>query len=177
MMLALGLVGCVVGGGEGFGTFDGATAVDVELTSGEITIRTAHDDTLFVAYEGGGIGGPARPDVFQDDDGTVFVDARGGLGGGELEIDVPAGLPITAILERGELSIELDAPSDIDACVAAGEVSIGLPAGAYAIDVAAGAGSISVDLVDDDDAEHFVRACTGAGEIDLHVTDRDAHDD
>ena len=85
-------------------------------------------------------------------------------------------MPISAIIDRGELDIELDAPADIDACVAAGEVSIGVPAGAYDIDVAAGVGKIAIELVDDDDAEHFIRACTGAGEIDLHVTDASSDD-
>ena len=112
--------------------------------------------------------------MFQDDNGVVFVDARGGLGGGDFNVEIGPGIPITAIIDRGELSIELTTAADIDACVAAGEVSIGVPAGAYDIDLQAGVGKIAVELEDQDGAEHYIRACTGAGEIDLHVTDPEA---
>ena len=176
-VLALGLVGCVVGGGEESSwTFDEVTAVDVSMKSGGITIWSAHEDQLAIWYDGGGLGGAARPEVFQAD-GTVVVDGRGGLGGGNLEIEVPAGVPITAILDRGDMNILLDVPSDIDACLAAGELSIGVPPGPYDIEVEAGAGRVSIELEDDPDAEHFIRACAGAGEIRLYETEPDAHDD
>lgn len=176
-VLALGLSGCVFGGSEEvLWDFDDVTAIDVTLKSGGITIWNADDDQLAIDYDGGGIGG-APPEVFQTD-GTVVVDGRGGLAGGNLELAVPAGVPITAILDRGDMAILLDAPADIDACVAAGELSIGVPPGAYDIEVEAGAGRISVELEHDENAEHFIRACAGAGEIRLYETETesDAHD-
>jgi hypothetical protein len=163
-VLALLLSACVVGGGERSWLFEDATALSVALGSGEVTVVSSPDAAAVVAWDGGGVGQAANPDVWQDG-GCVFVDAKGGLGGGELEVEVPAGASVTAHLSRGEITITLDAPADIDACVGAGEITIEVPPGAYALDLQMGAGEISSDITHDAGAEHVIRACAGAGEV------------
>lgn len=168
-MVATMATGCVVGGSDTQDTFSGVTALSVELGNGEVYISSSDDGLAHVHYEGGGVGRSAFPERTQDPQGALSVDGGGLLGGGDLWVEVPEGVPVTAEVERGELTIELLAPADINACVAAGELSIGVPAGAYDIQVAAGAGAVGVGLQSDPNAEHSIRACAGAGEIELYV--------
>lgn len=163
-MLALWLVACVVGGGERSWQFGDAGAISIELDGGEVLVTNSADRTTWVEFDGGGIGEVANPDVWQDGD-CVFVDADGGLGGGELFAEVPEGTSIEARLDRGELTVVLDAPADVDVCVGAGEVTIEVPPGAYALDVDVGAGEVSTDITNDPGAVHTIRACAGAGEV------------
>lgn len=168
----LGLVllgGCAVGGSESETHFSGVTSLSLSLGSGEIYLSSSEDAQTVVRYDGGGIGRSARPEIEMSEDGALTVDGGGLFGGGDFDIALVPGVPITADLERGELTIELLYPSDIDACVGAGELSIGLPEGSYDLQIAAGAGEVEIGLVNDPSAEYSVRACAGAGEIDLYV--------
>lgn len=170
-VLGLGLGGCAVGGGEAVWDFEGVTAIEAHLGSGEMEVRTSPDAWSVVHWEGGGIGPVASPDVAVDRDGLLRVDARGGLGGGELALEVPAGAPLFLTVARGELDVALDAPASVEACVAAGELSLGLPAGAYriALDVAAGAWE-QEGLRHDEDSPFVISGCVGAGDLSLYVT-------
>jgi hypothetical protein len=172
-----GAMGCVVGGTEGVHEFGSASALTVELGNGEVLIVSSPDESLRVHYDGGGIGRAARPEIEQDSSGAVWVDGGGPLGGGELEIEVPAGIPVTAEVDSGEITIELSSPANIDACVGAGELSIGVPAGSYNLQVQAGAGEVDLGLVNDPSAEYSIRACAGAGEIELYVFDGVSRED
>jgi hypothetical protein len=169
--------GCVVGGSEGTHEFASASSLSMALGNGEALIVSSPDASLRVHYDGGGIGRAARPEIEQDEAGGVWVDGGGPLGGGELEIEVPAGIPVTAEVDSGELTIELSAPADIDACVGAGELSIGVPAGSYDLQIQAGAGEVELGLVNDPNAEYSIRACAGAGEIELYAFDGVSRDD
>jgi hypothetical protein len=173
----LGAAGCVVGGSEGVHEFASATSLSMELGNGEALIVSSPDSALRVRYDGGGIGRAARPEIVRDDDGAVWVDGGGPLGGGDLEIEVPAGIPVRAEVDRGELTIELSSPADLHACVGAGELSIGVPAGSYDLQIQAGAGEVELGLVNDPSAEYSIFACAGAGEIELYAFDGVSRED
>jgi hypothetical protein len=167
---ALLMVMVACGGGDQSWTFDDVSAVDLEVSSGEITVVPSLDGRAHVSWSGGGVGDNARPDVILLDNGTLIVDAAGGiLGGGELEVEVPEGASVRAHAQRGEVDIALSMPADVDACVGAGEVTIAVPAGGYYIDASLGAGKLSGELVHDPDARHTLSVCAGAGEISLEV--------
>ncbi|MEQ1507149.1 MAG: hypothetical protein ABMB14_33280 [Myxococcota bacterium] len=170
----LGIAGCVVGGGEADETFTGVTGLEIELGSGDVTIRPSDDDSTRVMWDGGGVGKAARPTIDQSRDAAGVVDARGTLGGGDVNALVTGGVPITAIVDRGSVSIELTEAAPIDACVGAGDVSIGLPAGSYDLQLEMGVGNIDIGIIDEDGGGPVISACAGAGSIDLHVTDPDA---
>jgi len=172
LFLSVAVVGC--GGGDQSWSYDGVKAVDLAVSSGEIEVLTSDDGQTHVEWSGGGVGDNARPDVWLDGNGTLVVDAAGGiLGGGELSVWVPAQVGVHAHAARGEVSVILANPSDVHGCVGAGEVSVAVPAGLYFIDAAVGAGSIDSDLVHDPEAEWTLSACAGAGEVSF-TTYRDA---
>lgn len=163
--------GCVVGGTDRDWAFDQASAVDLELGSGNVEVTTSVDGRTIVAYDGGGAGKSGRPNVEQRDDGTVVADARSVLGGGDFTVEMAAGIPLTVIVDRGDVDIELTSGSDIDACVGAGDVSIGVPAGNYDLQLDAGVGVIDLAIVDEPGAPYTIHACAGAGSLDIHTTD------
>jgi hypothetical protein len=100
-------------------------------------------------------------------DGLLVVDADCGLAcGGDLRVTLPAGVPTFARLERGDLHIEQDEGVDIDACVGAGDLHIYVPEGGYCLDLDAGAGSVDMDGIwQDEQAKGFISACVGAGDL------------
>jgi len=161
--------GCVVGGGQQSYEFHDLSGITIELGNGEVMVDGSHDACCAteLTLDLGGVGSrTARGDVEVGDDGWLMVDARGLLGGGEIDARVPAGLPVEVLVERGEAQIELDAPADVYACVAAGEVYIEVPEGAYDLDLGGGAGQVSTEgVVHDPDAPHRIGACVGAGEV------------
>ncbi|MEQ1564667.1 MAG: hypothetical protein ABMA64_03430 [Myxococcota bacterium] len=171
MWIGLWLAGCVVGGGESSWTFQGATSMTASLANGDLRVWSSGGPETLVTYDGGGVGRAALPDVWQDSDGSVHADGGGQLGGGDLDVWVSDGIPVAGFLDRGDLSVELTAPADIEACVGAGSVSIGVPAGAYALEIDAGVGSVDLEIVDDPSAAHTIHVCVGAGDIDVHVYD------
>lgn len=165
------LSGCVVGGGENTWAFSDPASITASVSSGEIAVSSSEDSGARISWEGGGFGENAWPDV-EDLDGDVVVDADGGLlGGGELDIQAPAGTPLILAVERGSVTVTLDHPASIDVCVGAGEVSLFLPEGSYDIDSRVGAGEISSGIVDEPGAEHRITACVGAGEIFIGATE------
>lgn len=171
------LVGCVVGGGDRSWVFDGATALHVELASGSIVVTPSMDDRLRLAFDGGGVGQPARPVVDQLDDGTVTLLASDGIGGGDVDARVPAGIPIEAELDQGDISVTLEAPADVFLCVAAGSVDLVVPPGDYRLDLDVGAGSISAGVVESEGADHLLSVCAGAGDVTVRTPDDTALDD
>jgi hypothetical protein len=162
------LPACVVGGGEQDWEIDGVEAATVRLSNGEVQLRSEEGrSTAFVYYSGGGIGPNAVHPEVRVANGMLMVDAAAGLfSGGELEVVVPAGVPIDAHVERGELSIDLAAPSHLRGLVGAGELSIAMPAGSYVLDLSADMGEVQVQgVVHDEHADHAIQACVGAGEL------------
>ena len=167
MWVVVAAAGCVVGGGEQAFEFDDIAGLRVELGSGDVRAWGGSPDGVTrVHTDGGGIGRDnVSPDVRFDADGWVTVDMNGGpLGGGDLDVEVPDGLPL-------EVDVDLQAPADLWACVAAGDIAVTLPAGRYALDLDGGAGSIEVDrrISDDPMADHRVSLCVAAGGIDVGV--------
>jgi len=161
---------CVVGGGEQTHRYDDLEGVFVELGSGDVEIwgEEGRASTTEVHLDLGGIGqDTARGTLTVGADGWLHVDARGGIfGGGDIEVIVPAGLPVEAIVERGDVDVVQDRPADVSACAAAGSVTIEVPAGGYQLDLDGGAGSIDARGVwHDPDAEHTLQGCFGAGDV------------
>lgn len=159
------LGGCAIGGGEGSWVFDDASALRVELASGEVVVGPSEDGAVRLAFDGGGIGQAARPEVGQGSDGAVELLASDGLGGGDVEAQVPGGLPITVLLDQGDIEVELEEPADVFLCVGAGSVELVVPPGAYRLDLDVGVGSVSDEIVHDPDAEHALTLCSGAGDV------------
>jgi hypothetical protein len=169
-LLVLGTSGCVIGSVDQEFVFDDATAVSVEVSNGSLEVSSSGDDSLRIAVDGGGIGRGAVPEVTERPDGTVVVDMRGGLGGGDVLLALPAGMSLDALIERGDISAALESPSSLDLCVAAGDASIGLPAGGYDLDLDMGAGDISAQGIwQDDQSPWSIGVCVGAGSVDLYV--------
>lgn len=166
--VGLGAAGCVVGGGEVTETFTGATALSISLASGSVTVDSSPDDALVVGWDGGGVGKAANPDIAQDADGVVTVEARGQLGGGDVTASLPAGVPLSVLLDRGDVTVTLAAPSDLDLCVGAGSVTVAVPDDVdWDLDLAMGAGGITLGIPDVDGAEHTITVCEGAGSVDV----------
>jgi hypothetical protein len=169
LMLITLLAGCMVGGGDqSFAVADDVHTVEVELSSGDVQIRTDTEATgVLVMYSGGGIGADAvRPDVSVLS-GHLSVDAAAGLfSGGDLEVVIPIGVAVIARVDRGSIAIDLDEAADISACVGAGSVEIAVPTGRWDLDLDAGAGSVAIhDVQDDSAAPDRIHACVGAGDI------------
>ena len=70
-------------------------------------------------------------------------------------------------LDAGDLSAAWDeVPDEVQATAAMGSVDLAVPAGGYALDLAAGAGSITLDGVwDDPEADAAIAASVGAGDL------------
>jgi hypothetical protein len=162
--------GCVVGSSDRSWDVGAVEGADLQLSNGELNVRTSHDGGARVDYDGGGFGDAARPEVDIDAEGWLVVDARA-LGGGELDVAVTAGAPILILQDRGEVDILLSEPADIDVCLGAGELSIGLPSGAYDFDIHLAFGGIDRGLVHDPQSPFKVHACAVAGEIDIFASD------
>lgn len=175
----MGLTGCMVGGGTQEWNLEGVQRLEVLHGAGDLHIQSTLDaaEGTWVFWDGGGIGNDnVRPEVWVED-GIGYVDANGGpLGGGDLDIHTPLGVDLVVKLERGDAALWLQAPANIDACVAAGALSIGVPAGVYDLELDGAAGALnSTGLQHDPDAEHGIRACVAAGE--LEVYDIESHPD
>ena len=164
--------GCLiqVGGGETAWQFDAPAKVEVLVSNGDIDVVSAPGATLFAAWDGGGFGENARPDVFEMSDGTLVLDANGGLlGGGTMTVEVPDGTDLDLVVERGAIDVQLDNPANIGACVAAGSISLGLPPGPYELDVGIGVGAIDSDIWHEPGAPWRVEVCLGAGDVDIYA--------
>lgn len=172
----VGLVGvaalsaCIVevGGGERAWTFDAPEAVMVELSNGDIRVDSTSSRMLTARWDGGGFGDNASPDVFELSDGSVFIDADGGIaGGGSVELEVPDGTELDLTVDRGSIDIVLDAPTSLFACAGAGAISIAVPPGPYRLELGVVAGVIDNGIVDDPTAPYIIEVCVGAGEVEL----------
>jgi len=163
--------GCVVGGGEQTHNYRDLAGVSIHLGNGEVEVVSDRDRCCETELhlDLGGVGArTARGDVSVDRDGWLTVDARGLLGGGDIEVRLPPGVPVEVLVERGDALVQLDAPADVYGCVAAGSVTIEVPEGGYRLDLAGGAGAVSVDGVwHDPDAVHTIGACVGAGDVEV----------
>lgn len=163
--------GCVVGGGERSFTAPDVEVVRLRLSGGEIAVQGTDRTDVYVEWDGGGFGRNAQPDIYEQE-GELMVDAAGGLlGGGDIWVEVPAGVHIDATVERGEVDIHLLERASVDACVAAGEVTVGVPRGAYRLELAGGVGELSSSgIIDDPDAPYRISVCVGAGEATVYST-------
>jgi len=166
----LTLSACTVGGGERHWSFEDAKGVWIEVGSGNVNICAIDDrESIDVSWDGGGMGKPANPYIEVEPDGWLTFDARGLLGGGELEVMLPQGLPFEVYLERGDISVGLETGTDLIACVAAGSIDIHIPEGSYDIELQGAVGSWETSgVTHDPDSQHRVQACAATGEINIH---------
>ena len=164
-------VGCVfaVGGGESEWSFTSPTRAEVQVANGDINARSSLDDRLVVRWDGGGLGDNARPDVRELANGTVIIDADGGIaGGGTVDLDVPPGTTLDLVVDRGSIDVMLDEPTSLFACVGAGSIDITVPEGPYRLEVGAGIGVISTGIIPDPSAPYVIEVCVGAGDVQIN---------
>lgn len=174
-LMGAGLAGAVavaciveVGGGEREWSFDAPPAVQAEVANGDLRVTTSPDATLFARWDGGGLGDNARPDVVELFDGTIVIDADGGVaGGGTLDIEAPAGTDLELVVDRGAIDVQIDAPSNIFACAGAGRVALSVPPGPYRLELSAAIGVIDSEIRDEPGAPYTIEVCVGAGEVEL----------
>jgi len=168
--LAMIMSGCLVevGGGQQEWSFRAPPAVEVEVANGDIRVGSSFDDELVARWDGGGLGDNARPDVFELSDGTIVIDADGGIaGGGTIDLEVPDGTALDLRVDRGSIDVSLDSPTSIFACAGAGRVGLALPPGPYRLELGAVVGVIENQIVDDPGAPYTIEVCVGAGEVEL----------
>jgi len=164
------LPACLVGGGEQDWDLDGVRAASIQISNGEVLLRSEEGrTTAYVYYSGGGIGPDAVHPEVRVIDGMLLVDAAAGLlSGGELEVVVPAGIPVDARVERGELTFDLASPAHLRGMVGAGDLSIRTPSGPYVLDLCTEIGDLQIEgVVDDENADHAIQACVGAGSLSI----------
>jgi hypothetical protein len=168
------LSGCTVGGGAQDWSFEDVRSVEVNLGSGDANVRALFDErTTSVTYSGGGVGSDnIRPDVTFTD-GFLVIDADGGaLGGGDVDVFLPAGVDIAVWVKRGAANVYSEEPANIWACTIAGEVSIGAPPGRYDLELGVAAGAISeAGFTHDENAPKSIGACVAAGAVRLYPVD------
>lgn len=171
LLLPLLAAGCLieVGGGSTQWDFEDATALEIRLSSGDVTITSTSGPDVEVYWEGGGVGDNARPEVSTDRFGRVRVDANGGLlGGGSIEVALPAGIDVDVQVERGAIDAHLDAPTNIFACTGAGSITLGVAPGPYELDLGVGVGVIDSDVWHEPGAPYTIEVCLGAGDVELY---------
>jgi len=162
--------GCVVqvGGGQAEWTFRSPSAVEIDVANGDIRVASSYDDRLVARWDGGGLGDNAHPDVHELSDGTIVIDANGGVaGGGTVEVDVPGGTELALTVDRGSIDVRLDEPADIFACAGAGSVSLDVPPGPYRLELGAVVGVIDNGILDVPDAPYTIEVCVGAGDVQI----------
>lgn len=157
--------GCVVGGGERSWSFDDVAGVQVSLANGDVTAFDGVGADLRVDWSGGGVGRAGFPFV-DEYDGWVTIDASGDLGGGEISLTTPPGVPVIALVDRGSVSVTRDEPADVAVVLGAGDGDVAVPRGGYALDVLVLAGAVTLDEVfDDPSADHAIDVTLSAGDL------------
>ncbi len=143
--------GTTVSGESGSGNmlFDGVRAVDVELGSGDLTVRNV----------------PGRVDArtgsgdvtLVGTDGPVdVVSSSGSVRGSSL-----AG-PVAVQASSGDIELELATPQDVRATTSSGDLDLIVPDGRYRVDAD---GDTDVDLIDDPGARHELVLETSSGDV------------
>lgn len=165
----LSLTACHVGGGDLSWEFpdEDLEGVDLLLVNGSVDAFPAADGVLRIEWSGGGIGNRnLRPEP-RVEGGVVYVDARCGEAcGGDFTVWLPAGMDLSAQVDKGDVTVELGGRADVRACAAVGAVDLVVPAGAWDLDLRVGAGSLSFDgLTHDPDSPYRLEACTGIGDL------------
>lgn len=167
----MGLIaGCIVqvGGGEAEWSFLAPSAVQVDVGNGDIHVVSSFDDRLVVRWDGGGFNENAYPDVVELADGTIDVDANGGIaGGGTVDLELPTGTDLELLVDRGSIEVRLDEPTNLFACAGAGSIDIAMPPGPYRLELGAMLGVIDNGIVDDPNGPYTIEVCLGAGDVTL----------
>jgi hypothetical protein len=104
----VGLVGCHGVSDQRLYTITGDYEdLRVELSNGDLSIEAAEPGERSIRMEAdfGGVGGSDAIDRYMDGD-TLVIDYRCGFCGGDLELVIPADLPVDAYVRRGDLSLE-----------------------------------------------------------------------
>ncbi|MCB9679338.1 MAG: hypothetical protein H6737_29810 [Alphaproteobacteria bacterium] len=81
------------------------TSVRVELSNGDLVVEEVEGAQVLVDADFGGVGGPGTVSRYMDGDQLV-IDYACGLCGGDLEVGLPAGMPVDVVLAHGDLSLE-----------------------------------------------------------------------
>lgn len=174
LFLCVPLAACHVGGGERSWQFDPADvrAVSIDFANGDVVLLAEDTDVVRVDWEGGGVGRDPMGHA-EIIDGVLWVgNACTGTCGGELDLLVPAGVPISAHVDFGDVELELLERAPVQACLRAGDLDIAVPAGGYVLALDVGAGDLStVGVWGDDQADTAISACVGAGDLSLRAVD------
>ena len=85
--------------GEDFG------AVEVRLSSGDLTVAHTDGDEVVIDADFGGLSGPGSVG-HHISDGVLVIDYDCALCGGDVEVLVPDGVPVDATVTRGDLHLE-----------------------------------------------------------------------
>lgn len=167
-VLCAPLAACHVGGGERSWQFDPADvqAVSIDFANGDIVVLAEHTDVVLVDWGGGGLGRDPMGHA-EIIDGVLWVgNACQGACGGDLDLLVPAGVPVSVHLDFGDIDLELQERAHIDACLRAGDLDIAVPGGGYVMALDVGAGDLDTAGVwSDDQADTVISACVGAGDL------------
>lgn len=143
--------GTTVSGESGSGDmlFEGVRAVDVELGSGDLTVRNVPGRVA--ARTGSGAV------TLVGTDGPVDVtSSSGSVRGSSL-----AG-PVAVQASSGDVELELATPQNVRATTSSGDVDLTVPDGRYRVE---GDGDVDVGVVDDPDARYELVLETSSGDV------------
>ncbi|XVV03687.1 DUF4097 family beta strand repeat-containing protein [Actinosynnema sp. CA-248983] len=138
--------------GSGDVTFEGLASVEIELGSGDVTVR---DVTGSVKVENG------SGDVNVSNVGGPF---KGDVGSGRAKLTDMRG-EVSVIDSSGDVEVHMAAVQPVRAESGSGDVTVRLPKGAYRVEAETGSGDREVGVATDPAASVLVVVKSGSGDV------------